>query len=99
MAILWIRACWECDGCGKQFTVDIDSAYKPPSDWSTTDIALDAVRGGFLVAPNGHRVTLTSPSVQDGLVLCPDCTGIADEIGPEDHQATADEIREALGCT
>lgn len=43
-----IRATWQCEGCGKDFSVSIEPARttcpEVPSMW---DMALDAVRGGI----------------------------------------------------
>jgi hypothetical protein len=94
----WIHACWNCDGCGKDFIVDIDSAWKPPTDWDTTKMAEDAVRNGFIVPRKGQPLIGHSSSVQHDLVLCGECTSIADGIGEEDHQPTRDEIISELGA-
>lgn len=89
--LIWIRACWQCDGCGKAFTVEVDSGWRPPANWTLDEIAKDAVRHGRI--PNSEK----SSSVQHDMVLCGDCTDIADAIGGEDHRATKDEIIAELG--
>ncbi len=94
----WIRASWQCDGCGKDFTVDIDSAWNPPAGWDTTKMAEDAVRHGKVVAVNGNRLVGDSSSVQHGLVLCGNCTNIADDIGDDNHEASREEILGAIGA-
>ena len=93
----WIRACWQCDGCGKDFTVDIDTAWKPPAGWDTTAMAEDAVRHGHMVPEKGQHLYPDSSSIQHGLILCGRCTDIADKIGDDDHEATKAEILAELG--
>lgn len=41
-----IRATFQCDSCGREFSVAIDPAYLPPATWTLMDIAVDAVRQG-----------------------------------------------------
>jgi hypothetical protein len=94
----WIRACWQCDGCGKDFVVDIDSAWKPPSTWDTTKMAEDAVRHGHVVPQKGGNLIVHSSSVQHDLVLCGECTNLADGIGDEGHQPTKAQILGAVGA-
>lgn len=92
MSISVIRATFDCDGCGKQFRVDIEPsvrAWKPRQDMMS--IAEDAIRGGM--TSDGEFC-----SVQSDMHLCGNCTKVADGINPDndDYQPTADEIREAL---
>lgn len=94
----WIRACWQCDGCGKDFQVDVDTGWTPPAGWCTTTIAEDAVRHGVIVPLKGHALMGHSSSVQHDLVLCGECTNIADSIGDEDYRPTRDEILQELGA-
>lgn len=93
----WIRASWQCDGCGTDFTVEIDSAWKPPADWDTTKMAEDAVRHGEVLPAKGQHLYPHSSSVQHDLVLCGRCTDIADNITDEDTQPSRAQIIEALG--
>jgi hypothetical protein len=92
MSIAVIRATFNCDGCGKQFRVDVDPARRA---WerrqAVFDIAEDAIRGG--TAADGGFC-----SVQAEMHLCGECTAVADNIGDEDHVPTRDEILEALGA-
>jgi hypothetical protein len=105
--IRWLRACWECDGCGKDFIVEIDTGWKPPAEWDFVDIARDAVAGGSQVTiePLGkHHITthvglVDSCSIQHDMMLCKDCTRIADEIGDDNYQPSKDEILACLGAT
>lgn len=54
-----IRASFECDECGAQFSVEMDPAHKVPEGWSTFDDAVDAVRGSI-----DYRGPLTSAGVR-----------------------------------
>lgn len=82
MAVVSIKSVIECDGCGVQFAVDHDPAYAPPAKWSMWDMAEDAVRGGYV---SGKSFLDGSCSVQDGQMLCIDCTRKADAENPEDE--------------
>jgi len=92
MSISVIRATFDCDGCGKQFRVDIDPAIRA---WERRQdmmsIAVDAIRGG--TTSDGGWC-----SVQADMHLCGPCTKVADAIRPDDddYAPSADEIREAL---
>jgi hypothetical protein len=84
MPVVVIRATIECDGCGRQFRVELDSARKLPADWSLADEATDIVRGGigFIEYVGESRrgsggVHMTS--VQHDKSLCPKCTQEEDE--------------------
>lgn len=94
MSLRVIRATFECEGCAKEFRVDIEPSAK---NWErrqcVLDFAIDAVRGG--VDSDGNFC-----SVQADMVLCESCTKIADNIRPdeEDYTPSADEIKEALGA-
>jgi hypothetical protein len=97
----WVRACWQCDGCGKNFVVEIDPGWKPPAEWDIDDIAKDAVRGGEVVEMTKHGTIkfgiVGSSSIQHDMVLCRDCTRIADGIGDDDYRPSKDEILRELG--
>lgn len=56
-----IQASFECDECGKPFSVEMDPARKVPPEWSLFDEAVDAVRGSV-----GYR----GPTTRDGLGGC-----------------------------
>ena len=90
MGISVIRATFDCDGCGKQFSVDIEPsirAWKPRQEM--LEIAEDAVRGGS--GSDGGFC-----SIQGDMHLCGACTRIADTIGDDDYSPTRDEINSAL---
>lgn len=97
MPLIDIKAHFACDGCNKPISADLDAGYKPPAGWSIYDCAVDEVRGGC----NNGDIFRPSTSVQADMILCPDCTSVADRIGvdgigDDDYQPTADEIRAAL---
>ena len=75
MAVLSITAPIECDECGAHFATDMDEARTVPSGWSLWDAAVDTVRGGSV---NGSSIFNGSCSVQDGRMLCIECTNKAD---------------------
>lgn len=100
MALKWMRACFDCDGCGKDFIVEIDTGQQYDSD-DLMDIAENAVRGGDVVIMKAGRTEynvgsalICGSSIQDDMKLCPDCTQIADNI--DSDNPTADEIKHAL---
>jgi len=73
MSVATIRATIDCDGCGKQFKVEMDPARRMSEVVPTVDDAAhDAVAGGIVVDMPG------SCSVQDDKELCPACTKLAD---------------------
>lgn len=94
MAIAVIRATFDCDGCGKQFRVDVDPARRA---WERRQdvfsIAVDAIRGGT-TSDGGFC------SVQADMHLCGECTNAADGIQPDrdDYQPSRHEILEAIGA-
>jgi len=93
MSVHRIEAVIHCDGCGCEFSVEMDAAYNPPKGWSLFDAAIDAIRGGLrgTIGPRG------TPSIQGGYHLCPACTRTVDAIETAgDRNATADEVRKAL---
>lgn len=82
MAVIEIMAKIGCDGCGRQFTVEMDPGRGPTEGWSVFDYAEDAVRGGVIVTPHGSSRSGELPgscSVQDDKMLCGTCTRVADE--------------------
>ncbi len=92
MALKFIKAHFECDGCGKDFFVGMDAAEKTNAALpSLADLAEDTLRGG-------NPIVGECGSVQHDLWLCGDCTRVADSIGDEDHQPTRQEILEATGA-
>lgn len=82
MAILSITTLIECDECGVHFAIDMDAARTVPTGWSLWDTAEDAVRGGYV---NGASVFDGSCSVQDGQMLCIECTRKADAESDEEE--------------
>lgn len=83
MSLIHIRAHFECDECGKQFSVGIAADYVPPAKWSMFDVAEDSVRGSLDYEEKGWDGGLCS-SVQNEKHLCKDCTKKADEESPEE---------------
>lgn len=77
MSVIKIRAHIECDECGAQFSVGMDPSDKPVKDWCLWDMAEDAVRGSVQYEDKIWQYGLVS-SVQDGKMLCKDCTEKAD---------------------
>lgn len=77
MSVIKIRAYIECDECGAQFSVGMDPTDKPNKDWSLWDMAEDAVRGSVEYEDKLWQYGLVS-SVQNGKMLCKDCTTKAD---------------------
>lgn len=110
MTINWLRAGICCDGCGKDFVVALDPATKVSphaleKGWSLFEYAEDAIRAGEVVSikPVGKSGAITTTSglfetssIQAGKMLCPRCTSIADGIGDDDYQPTAEEITAAI---
>lgn len=92
MALIDIKANFECDGCGKRFWLTVDAAEETrPALPSIADIAEDTLRGG-------NPADGECGSVQHDLHLCRTCTRTADNIGDEDYQPTRREILEATGA-
>lgn len=77
MSIELIKALFNCDGCGCQFSVLIDNAQKVPDGWDLYDIAVDAVRGS--IGYQDRTQKQGSSSVQDDKHLCAKCTRAADD--------------------
>lgn len=92
MAFKFIKAHFECDGCGKDFYVGMDAADETCEALpSVADLAEDVLRGG-------NPIVGECGSVQCDLHLCHDCTSKADAIGDEDYAPTRQEILEATGA-
>ena len=94
MAIVTIKAFFDCDGCGTQFGVEMDPARKAWERRQSLDsIAEDAIRGGTTLAGD-------SCSVQGELHLCAKCTRTADNINADDenYKPSRDEILRAVGA-
>lgn len=93
MSLKHIRATFECDGCGRWFLSEMDTA----DEGALFDLAEESLRGsnfeGYVGHANRDRVGFTS--VQAGKHLCPSCTKKVDDHVPEDREATADEVAEA----
>ena len=64
--LVWIRARFNCDRCGSAIDTELDSAYKPPSNWAMFDVAVDSLLG-------------LMTSVVKGEHLCMECTVQEDE--------------------
>jgi len=94
MSIVTIKAFFDCDGCGKQFGVEMDPARKAWMRRQSLDsMAEDAIRGGSTLSGD-------SCSVQADMHLCTNCTTVADGInlGDENYQPTREEILNAVGA-
>ena len=84
MPVRTIRAYVECDQCGLQFSVAIEETSSCPLEWSMYDMAIDAVRGSLEyeeVPLQGGRLSgliSKSSSIQNGQILCAECTRIED---------------------
>ena len=95
MSLFDIRGVFDCDGCGKQFSVSMDGAYKPPAGWSLFDCAEDAIRGGLGIEMKElPKDTFCNVSVQGGMHLCPICTNKVDEGTPDNP--TPEQVTAAL---
>lgn len=90
-----IEAVFRCDHCASAFSVEIDPATTLPVEWTPFDIAEDAIRGGL----RGTIGKSGNVSVQGGKHLCPDCTTIVDDYGPEDRSLTVAEVNAALAAS
>lgn len=80
MKLIEVRATFECDGCGRQFSVEVDPAASAPQGWDMMNVAIDAVRGSV-----GYKSRIGSgpSSVQNDKCLCGDCTRKEDTKTPE----------------
>lgn len=92
MPIDAIRVYVICDACGVPFSVGIDAAAIVPVDWDIFEMAIDAVRGSLeyqyeSLSERGKRPGFgdaSLSSVQDGKLLCCDCTVIEDRKHDDD---------------
>ena len=81
MPIKAIRAVIECEGCGVEFSVGIAEDLMPEAEWCMWDVAQDAVRGSLDYRQASGQPNVSSlavSSIQDGKMLCADCTRTAD---------------------
>lgn len=78
MSLIHIRAHFNCDECGSQFSVGLAADYEPPDGWCLFECAEDAVRGSCDYEDKLQRGGVAS-SVQDEKHLCSKCTERADE--------------------
>jgi hypothetical protein len=84
MSLNFLKAHFNCDGCGTQFSVGLDPALQPPSGWSLFDCAVDAVRGTVDYEEARNRDSIGLSSVQDDKHLCATCTAKADAESPDE---------------
>lgn len=75
MSLVTVRATYDCDGCGKQFRVEMDPSAMRPKGMSLFDEAEDYLRGGC--------GTEGMPAVVHDMHLCHDCARIAALVGPD----------------
>lgn len=95
MTLKKIIAFMDCDGCGAEMHVQLDTGEKHSRAWDLFDVAVDGCRGTVLENMSGF------PSVQgNAQCLCPKCTKIVDDYmeahKKPDRNATGDEIKDAL---
>lgn len=70
--LIEIRAKFNCDHCGKEFSVEIDSGSKPSHEWSIYE---DALKGSLKYeGPKSRNGRLGSTSFQQNKHLCGVCT-------------------------
>ncbi len=74
MSVRWIKAQIECDECGTRFQVELEESSITPEDWTLFELVEDVVRGGI-----GGDNPLKGSSVQEGKMLCSNCTEKADK--------------------
>ena len=75
-----IRATFQCDSCGREFSVAIDPAYLPPATWTLMEIAVDAVRQGVRYEGPPDNDGFGAPTVTpDGDQLCDVCSSKGDD--------------------
>lgn len=98
MALVSVRARFECDGCGRAMEVPIDPAMAlHTGHFDVSMVAISAVRTGTCQHVGGSRRESShghSCSEYFGNVLCGECTTIADAMYPEPE--TWDEVKELL---
>jgi hypothetical protein len=90
MSITDVEARVDCDGCGKQFSVLLDTA----SGKKVYDEVIEQLHSGGSRGRVGEKGVV---SYQQGLMLCPSCTRVVDAIGADDHLPTKQEIEETIG--
>ena len=70
-----IRATFQCDSCGREFSVAIDPAYLPPATCTLMDVAVDAVKQGARYEGPRDYDGFGAPTVtSDGDQLCDVCS-------------------------
>jgi len=99
MSLKTIRARFECDGCGREFFIELASDIE--GDMTLFDIAVAELSSGFAfhsyVGETRSSIEESfMTSVQAGQHLCPACTRRVDDFVPQEREATADEIAKAL---
>src|SRR5690242_3032940 len=91
MSLSKIIAHFECDGCGKPFTINMDAADKTEGAQTLIDLAEDEVRD------RGSLQDGVFATVVYDLHLCGACAGIAAKVGQEEvGYAPRDQIVAAL---
>ncbi|MGI9296389.1 MAG: hypothetical protein ACR2QC_00650 [Gammaproteobacteria bacterium] len=91
ITIKWIRAAIECDGCGKEFQVELDPSRPSIPNKAMCDAVEVAVADGDILGGG-----ISGCSKQAGLALCSKCTARITEIGDVDYLPTDKEIIEVL---
>lgn len=98
MAVINIKATIECEGCGKQFRIELDPASEPTNHHypSWFDMVRGHLHGGSICEGLKGESIIGFSSVQSDVILCPPCTALVDDVVIEDRDATEDEIRRAV---
>lgn len=75
-----IRATFQCDSCGREFSVAIDPAYLPPATWTLMDIAVDFIRrGSDYRGPSNINGIGWGTVAPDGDQVCDVCSSKGDD--------------------
>lgn len=89
MGLKKVEAFIECDGCNKEFTVELDTGSDEGIYDNTIATLCDQLTTGS-IGGNGFC------TYQQGMMLCPECTKVADNIGNESYLPSREEIEQAL---
>lgn len=100
MSLVHVRATFGCDGCGRNFIVELPNDMKANPEWTMFEEAVECLKEGDFLRYEGDKRSGTEgptfSSVQGGLHLCPQCTSLVDDYVTEDRDATEDEVKAAL---
>lgn len=94
MSVDLITATIGCDGCGKQFKVEIGNTWRVGRHFKTMfDVALDAVRAGFIRSGSEGCCSVQA----DNRTLCGPCTTVADNEWIAEHPSFISGIQAVEG--